>query len=61
MGVQYFPLSIVSALVFTFLFTDITYNSIHSSNDTIQKSESHWTFMIEFSKETDMENNLWAG
>ena len=43
MGVEYFPLSMVSALVFTWLFTDITYDSIHSSNDTILKSESHWT------------------
>jgi len=34
---------IVSALVFTRLFTDITYDPIHSSNDTNLKSESHWT------------------
>ena len=46
-GVEYFPLSMVSALVFTWLFTDITYDSIHSSNDTILKSESHWTGFIQ--------------
>jgi len=34
---------IVSALVFTRLFTDITYDPIHSSNDTNLKSESRWT------------------
>ena len=57
----------VSALVFThWLFTDITYDSIHSSNNTILKSESHWTgfkfiqptSMVEFCKETDMENHF---
>ena len=47
--------------IYFFIYRYHIYNSIHSSNDTIQKSESHWTFMIEFSKETDMENNLWAG
>ena len=35
--------AIVSALVFTRLFTDITYDPIHSSNDTNLKSESRWT------------------
>ena len=30
-------------MVFAWIFTNITYDSIHSSNDTILKSESHWT------------------
>ena len=49
MWVEYFPwLPESRALVFTWLFTDITYDSIHSSNDTILKRANHIGQVLKF-------------